>query len=620
MGSGHTILPSSASGASLPDEPRSSRRSQYARYTAFLLAIFFLAQPYVLDGIFGRLPSPAGSSPTLKASCEQAKPLYPQSFDVSALVQGQKDRIVTWLSDAVKIPTESFDVMGEIGEDPRWDVFYKFAEYLEKAFPRVHEHLTRTRVMTHALIFEWQGSDPSLKPLLLTGHQDVVPVLNDTRGMWTHDPFGGEYDGERIWGRGSTDDKSGLIGIMSAVELLLESGKFDPRRTVILALGCDEETGGKVGAYNMNIWLEGKYGKDSMAILVDEGNGMTEMWGQLVAAPAVGEKGYMDVELKVETLGGHSSVPPPHTGIGYISLLIAALEQHPHKAILDPRSPILETLSCGAATAPKFPKHLRRSLDKLQSSLSSHKGKVDKKALKEIEDWFVYGSYEDGSFMKGLGKAMISTTQAVDIIYGGLKVNALPESVSAVINHRINIASSVAELQQQMVEVLAPVAFKLGLSMEAFGKEIKHHSCHYDEHDFGKHDEPKAGKVILNVAFNHTLEPAPVSPYTLDSPAWRLLSGTVRSVYESRPEAKVSQEEASKEIIMAPAVAIGNTDTQRYWGLTRNIYRFAYMIEGDKDGVSGIHTINEYMPADGFVELVRWFMNLIVNVDESKEI
>jgi Gly-Xaa carboxypeptidase len=43
---------------------------------------------------------------------------------------------------------------------------------------------------------------------------DVVPVLPATRDLWTHDPFGGEYDGTYIWGRGSSDDKSGLIGIM----------------------------------------------------------------------------------------------------------------------------------------------------------------------------------------------------------------------------------------------------------------------------------------------------------------------------------------------------------------------------------------------------------------------
>jgi len=87
--------------------------------------------------------------------------------------------------------------------------------------------------MTHALVFEWLGSDPSLQPILLTGHQgthtcqfplcstprasiDVVPVLNATRDLWTHDPYGGEYDPstDLIWGRGASDDKSGTIGAL----------------------------------------------------------------------------------------------------------------------------------------------------------------------------------------------------------------------------------------------------------------------------------------------------------------------------------------------------------------------------------------------------------------------
>jgi Gly-Xaa carboxypeptidase len=63
--------------------------------------------------------------------------------------------------------------------------------------------------------------------------------------------------------------------------LLLESGKFKPQRTVVVALGIDEETGGKVGATNLGYWIEDKYGKDSMCMLVDEGSGMTEVWGQV---------------------------------------------------------------------------------------------------------------------------------------------------------------------------------------------------------------------------------------------------------------------------------------------------------------------------------------------------
>ncbi|WVQ95136.1 hypothetical protein IAU59_002230 [Kwoniella sp. CBS 9459] len=616
-----TILPSSAGIAPRsPDEPTKTtwfsrqRKSLAILLGLFLVLQYFIASPSSATGLLSQ--SMTGGAPLArKSTCEQAEPIYPASFDVSALVDGQKDRIITWLSDAVKVPTEIFDVMGEIGEDPRWEVFYKFADYLEKAFPRVHEHLTRTRVVTHALVFEWQGSDPSLKPLLLTGHQDVVPVLNATRGLWTHDPFGGEYDGELIWGRGASDDKSGVIGVLSAIELLLESGKFNPTRTVILAFGIDEETGGKVGAYHLGQWIEEKYGKDSMSILVDEGNGLQEAFGQLFAAPAVGEKGYMDLELRVETLGGHSSVPPPHTGIGYISLLIAALERHPHKPHLNVESPLVNFVACAADSAPSIPGKLKKAIHKVEDSLASTKGKVDQKALKEVEDWFITGSYEDGTLGKGMGKAMVSTTQAVDIINGGLKVNALPESVTAIVNHRINVASSVTELQERLVDVLGPVASKLNLQLEAFGKEVQYHGCHSDEKSKG----PKAGKVILDVAWNSSLEPAPVSPFTVEDPAWRLLSGTVKGVYNTRPEARLNAEEAKKEIIMAPSISTGNTDTKRYWNLTRNIYRFAYQ-QGKSNGFNNVHTVDEHIPADVFVEQVRWFLNFIVNVDESREV
>lgn len=44
-------------------------------------------------------------------------------------------------------------------------------------------------------------------------------------------------------------------------------------------------------------------------MLIDEGGGMQDVFGQAFALPAVAEKGYLDVELQVLTKGGHSSVP-----------------------------------------------------------------------------------------------------------------------------------------------------------------------------------------------------------------------------------------------------------------------------------------------------------------------
>jgi Gly-Xaa carboxypeptidase len=47
------------------------------------------------------------------------------------------DKSLKRMQGAVQIPTESFDDMGKVGEDPRWDVFIEFHEYLEKTFPLV---------------------------------------------------------------------------------------------------------------------------------------------------------------------------------------------------------------------------------------------------------------------------------------------------------------------------------------------------------------------------------------------------------------------------------------------------------------------------------------------------
>lgn len=152
----------------------------------------------------------------------------------------------------------------------------------------------------------------------------------------------------------------------------------------------------------------------------------------------------------METLGGHSSVPrelhtlpntescslrqAEHTGIGIIALLIAELEKNPHEPYLNPDSPLVTMISCAADYAPETPSKLKRAIRKVEKSLAlnSHKkSKVDKKALKEVEDWWVKGSVEDGAMMPGMGKAMVSTTQAVDIINGGVKINALVSSAIA---------------------------------------------------------------------------------------------------------------------------------------------------------------------------------------------
>jgi Gly-Xaa carboxypeptidase len=51
--------------------------------------------------------------------------------------EGFFDKSVKRMQGAVQIPTESFDDMGKVGEDDRWDIFVDFHAYLKKTFPLV---------------------------------------------------------------------------------------------------------------------------------------------------------------------------------------------------------------------------------------------------------------------------------------------------------------------------------------------------------------------------------------------------------------------------------------------------------------------------------------------------
>ncbi|MCQ0968899.1 acetylornithine deacetylase/succinyl-diaminopimelate desuccinylase family protein (plasmid) [Paracoccus sp. TK19116] len=70
-------------------------------------------------------------------------------------------------------------------------------------------------------------------------HHDVVEVGHG----WTRDPFGGELDGDRIYGRGSCDMKGGLAASIIAAEAFIAENP-DHAGTVEISATADEESGG----------------------------------------------------------------------------------------------------------------------------------------------------------------------------------------------------------------------------------------------------------------------------------------------------------------------------------------------------------------------------------------
>ena len=99
------------------------------------LSSLFILSTDLIPSIQDRLRTTDGAY--VSTSCHQAEPLLPTSFDPRDAVHGQEGRIRDWLSGAVKVPTEMFDVMGEIGEDKRWDVFYNFSDCTYHLLPNL---------------------------------------------------------------------------------------------------------------------------------------------------------------------------------------------------------------------------------------------------------------------------------------------------------------------------------------------------------------------------------------------------------------------------------------------------------------------------------------------------
>lgn len=230
---------------------------------------------------------------------------------------------IAHLSEALKIPTVSHQ---QAGLTPHM-AFDELHQLMRSSFPRVYAQLHPQR-QGHSLLIYWPGSEPKLKPVLLAAHLDVVPA--EAPQSWEQPPFSGKVDAKYIWGRGAIDDKGSAFALLEATEVLLAQ-KFQPRHSLYLAFGEDEEIGGQQGAAKLAQGLQ-KQGVHLESVL-DEG--LLLVPGSMiglkprVALIGIAEKGYLSLELRAKAEGGHSSMPPPETAVDLLSQALVRIHQHP---------------------------------------------------------------------------------------------------------------------------------------------------------------------------------------------------------------------------------------------------------------------------------------------------
>lgn len=393
-----------------------------------------------------------------------------------------------------------------------------------------HKRATLEKINTFGLVYTIQGSNSTLKPTLLLAHQDVVPVADVS--TWTHPPFDAVYDGEWLWGRGSSDDKNSLTALMSALEALLSNPDWSPTRTIIVAFGFDEECSGYRGAGKIGEHLTEVYGDDSIAIILDEGGlGLLQVDDALYALPAVMEKGHVDIWFELHVQGGHSSIPFPHTGIGIMSEIVGVLEANPYKPLLTKDSPVYGHVSCQARYSPDAAPELTKM--------------IKNDDLEGVANFLIA--------MSPLAAFMMQTSQAVDIISGGQKINAMPEVITLGVNYRVAPQDSIPKVQHNVVKYISDIVSKYNISVTAFeGDEA------YENYATEMALEDSVNP-LLNVDYRGSLvltasqqsEVAPASP--TKGAVWDVFSGTIQHTFAF-----------DGTVVPTGETMTGNTDTRHY--------------------------------------------------------
>jgi succinyl-diaminopimelate desuccinylase len=183
----------------------------------------------------------------------------------------------------------------------------------------------------HRLVFGGDGTDEvqnlyarwgTQQPnLCFAGHTDVVPVGDRT--AWTTDPFGGQIEDGKLFGRGASDMKSAVAAFVAACSRLLAEG--GPNGSLSLLITGDEEGPAINGTKKVLEWMKDS-GEVIDACIVGEPTNPNRL-GEMIK---IGRRGSVTADIVVQGTQGH--VAYPHLAdnpVGRLIKMLAALMAEP---------------------------------------------------------------------------------------------------------------------------------------------------------------------------------------------------------------------------------------------------------------------------------------------------
>lgn len=337
-------------------------------------------------------------------------------------VDNSRDELIELLQDLVRIPTVNTGLM-PTGNETVLCNFLKKKLDAEGIKSEIIEGLeTRGN-----LVARLPGLDNGKAKLMFMSHTDVVPIGDESK--WQHPPFSGNIDGGRIYGRGADDCKS-LTASETMATILLKRLNIPLKRNLILAAGCDEETGSKYGFR----WLVANRREMIDAeMAINEGGGSSFQTPKGTCfALALGEKGRLEAKIRLSGKSCHAAVPWQGDN-ALIKLSKAVGLINDYKAELSVSVNAFKELPrlFSVGQSEITPENIDNLIDKIS----------DKDSVVN-------------SMLRGLSRMTVTPTMTV----GGIKSNVVPDSYELTCDIRVLPGQDIAYVKKELENILRNIA------------------------------------------------------------------------------------------------------------------------------------------------------------------
>ena len=282
---------------------------------------------------------------------------------------------------------------------------------------------------TVGLLVRIPGTDTTARPLLFSAHMDVVDARPED---WKRDPYKLIEEDGYFFGRGSIDNKAGVVALVSTILRLHKEG-LKPRRTLVFGFVGDEETGldeanGTTRQIAAHPWVK----TAEYAINTDAGGGLLGPDGKPIIYLVQGaEKTYATFHLTATNKGGHSSRPRSDNAIYDLAKAVTRVGEYRFPVMANPLTRAYLG-AVGKVTPGAAGDALRRF------------------AANPADDAAADAISTDAEFV-----GTTRTTCVATMLNAGHAENALPQKATATVNCRIFPGISVADVQQQLSKIVA---------------------------------------------------------------------------------------------------------------------------------------------------------------------